>query len=153
MSIEQYIEKPRVFDGAENNIKKANIFRRVQNKLNHATQFVDNLNDVCKIEYSGDTVVGFTPRINLKKFGGRGNRNVFLESRKYVADLLKKLGFKVNVYKDEDDSDWPNSSVYINLKDTENLKLMQRLGSLFNFYYKRPLQQADLEGLIEKGSR
>ena len=153
MDIQQYIERPIRFDGAENDIKKANIFRRVQNKLTHATELVSDLNNVCKIEFSGDTVVGFTPRVNLKKFGGRGNRKVFLESRKYVADSLKQLGFKVYVDKDEEESDWPNSSVYVDLTEAENLKIMQRLGSLFNFYYKRPLRQSDLEELIGKGSR
>ena len=149
MSIEQYIEKEHIFDGAPYDIKKPSVFRKAQIALKGIDEVISELNKICKIEFSGG-LVGFTPRIDLQKFGGRGNKNVYLETRQHVNTLLQKIGFVVKFDTQEDNSNWPNSSCYIDLKDVKNLKLMQRLGSKFSFYYKRPLQQQDIETLKTK---
>ena len=146
MGIEKYIESPRFADICATDIKKPNVLRQAQIKLMRMDDVVSELNKVCKIEYI-DNMVGFTPRIDHGKFGGRGNSQVYLESREYVTGLLQKLGFSVKIDNAEDKGNWPNSSSYVVLDDPKNLKLMQRFGSRLGFYYKRPLQQHDIEQL------
>lgn len=149
MSIEKYIKKSEIIDICATDIKKPNIFRRAQIKLMHADDLITELNKICKIEFDGENV-GFTPRIDYAKFGDRGNSRVYLESRDYVTSLLQMLGFAVKIDNANDTGSWPYSSSYVPLNNPKNLKLMQLFGSRLWFYYKRPLQQQDIENLKSK---
>ena len=149
MGIEKYLESSRMADMFPTDIKKPNLLRQAQIKLMGMDDVISELNKICKIEYSGN-MVGFTPRIDYGKFGDRGHSNVYLESRGYVTGLLQKLGFSVKIDNADDKGNWPNSSSYVVLDNPKNLKLMQRFGSRLGFYYKRPLQQQDINNLKKK---
>lgn len=149
MRIDNYIEVPNHSDWGYNNIKQPNVFLRAIDAIKNNGAIITELNKICKIEFIGD-MVSFTPRIDHKKFGGRGHQKVYLESRQYVSEKLQKLGFATDIDKKTDGEHWPNCSVYVNMKKDKNLKLIQRYGSEFGFYYKRPLNQQDINE-IKKG--
>ncbi len=117
-------------------LKKPNLFRRAINKVQKKDEMVAQLNKLCsKIEFV-DNTVSFTP----EKSG--------IAARAEIADILSNLGFVATADNGMDNTKFPKTSMYVSLENPENAKLMQSVGHLFTFYYKRPLNQAALSKLL-----
>lgn len=141
MSDKKELEKFRV---KQDMLEKPNVFRRAMNKIQGVNSTITNLNKTTKIEYV-DNNVCFTPNLDYK-------RNISKDERLATRDELRKtliaLGFKVSVRSDMDDTKFPHDTVYVSLNIPENVKRMEQIGSLLNFYYKRPLKASVLKSIV-----
>ena len=135
------------YEYTKSELKSPNFIRAFLNKIGKNKQMIAELNAICNIKFSDNTIV-FEPKVR-RHILREQSYSKMIYVRNYVKNILIGLGFAPHVYHDKKVC----KAVYLSLREPKNKQRLQQLGNVFKFDYATPVLTQSILDSIKQNKR